>query len=63
MQQIIEDVAKVHIGSISSAVKDNLKETMEDLNFMFEKTALPRPIDLGKSKPVNTSLKRNSPDF
>ena len=47
MQRIIEDVAKLHIGSISSAVKENLKETMEDLNFMFEKTALPRPAELG----------------
>ena len=47
MQKIIEDVAKVHIGSISSAVKENLKETMEDLNFMFDKTALPRPMELG----------------
>lgn len=66
MQQIIEDVAKVHIGSICTAVKENLEDTMDDLNFMFEKTALPRPVELGehtaslvRTKALWTLLKLN----
>ena len=48
--EIIHEVAGAHITAASHAIKINIEETIDDLDFMLQKTTLPRPQVMGKKQ-------------
>ena len=60
MKQIIHDVAGAHISSVSHAIQQSIADTMQDLEIMLEKTALPRPAAMGMTLSLSAATPQNN---
>ena len=47
MRMLIQDVAKAHLTAATSHLNENISQKMEDLQLMLEKSAVPKPRELG----------------
>ena len=48
IEELINNVATAHLTTASHEISSRLISTMESLEFMLEKTSLPRPQELGE---------------
>ena len=46
----MREIASSHVSAISHDIQHNISSTMEGLEYMLEKTAVPRPQALGKQE-------------